>query len=69
MRSSTRPCGSERGLEAVGVDSGDEEVRVLRLEAEQLVANRTADEVRVEAERVDVVLEFAPHRRIVVYRS
>jgi hypothetical protein len=38
----------ERPLQPVGVDARDEEVRVLRLEAEQLVADRSADEIRVE---------------------
>ena len=57
----------ERSLQPVRVDARNEEVRVLRLEAEQLVADGAADEIRVEAERVDVVLEFAPHRRILVY--
>jgi hypothetical protein len=35
-------------LQPVGVDARDEEVRILRLEAEQLVADGSADEVRVE---------------------
>jgi hypothetical protein len=35
-------------LQPVGVDARNEEVRILRLEAEQLVADRSADEVRVE---------------------
>ena len=43
-------------LEAFRIEAGDEEVRVLGLVAEQLVAHRAADEIRVEAERVDVVL-------------
>jgi hypothetical protein len=38
----------ERPLQPVGVDAPDKEVRVLRLEAEQLVADRSADEIRVE---------------------
>jgi hypothetical protein len=38
----------ERPLQPVGVDARDEKVRVLRLEAEQLVADRSADEIRVE---------------------
>ena len=51
----------ERGAQAVDVDAGDEEVGVLRVEAEQLVADRAADEVGVEAERADVVLDLLPH--------
>ena len=38
----------EFGLQSFGVDARDEEVRVLRVEAEQLVADRSADEIRVE---------------------
>jgi hypothetical protein len=38
----------ESPLQPVGVDARDEEVRILRLEAEQLVADGAADEVRVE---------------------
>jgi hypothetical protein len=40
----------QRLLQPVGVDAGNEEVRVLGLEPEQLVADRTADEIRVEPE-------------------
>jgi len=40
----------ERALQPVGVDSRNEEVRVLRIESEQLVANGTADEVGIESE-------------------
>src|SRR5262249_34509369 len=50
--------GLEGAAERVVVDAEDEEVRVLRLEPEQLVANRAADEVRVEPERADVVLDL-----------
>jgi hypothetical protein len=39
----------ESPLQPAGVDTRDEEVRILRLETEQLVADRSADEVRVEA--------------------
>jgi hypothetical protein len=39
----------ESPLQPVGVDTRDEEVRILRLETEQLVADGSADEVRVEA--------------------
>jgi hypothetical protein len=39
----------ESPLQAAGVDTRDEEVRILRLETEQLVADGSADEVRVEA--------------------
>jgi hypothetical protein len=35
-------------LQPVGVDTRDEEVRILRLETEQLVADGSADEIRVE---------------------
>jgi hypothetical protein len=35
-------------LQPVGVDARDEEVRILRLETEQLVADGSADEIRVE---------------------
>jgi hypothetical protein len=38
----------ERPLQPVGVETRDEKVRVLRLEAEQLVADGAADEIRVE---------------------
>jgi hypothetical protein len=35
-------------LQPVGVDARDEEVSILRLETEQLVADGSADEIRVE---------------------
>jgi hypothetical protein len=40
----------EPPLQLLRVDTGDEEVRVLRLEAEELVADGAADDVRVELE-------------------
>ena len=52
----------ERAAETVVVDAWDDEVRVLRLEPEQLVAHGAADEVGVERERADEVLDCAIHR-------
>jgi hypothetical protein len=49
---------SKRVAESLDVDTRDEEVRILRLAPEQLVADRAADNVGVEAERADVVLEL-----------
>ncbi len=54
----------ERALQAVGVDARDEEVGVLRLEPEQLVADGAADEIRVEVQAADVLLELLPHEPI-----
>ena len=48
----------ERGAQAVDVDAGHEEVRVLRVDAEQFVADRAADDVGVEPERADVLLDL-----------
>ncbi len=42
------PVGSQRGAQTVRVDARNEEVGVLRLSPEQLVAHCSADEVRVE---------------------
>ncbi len=42
--------GGEPPLELVGIDARDEEVRVLRLDPEQLVADGAADDVGVELE-------------------
>jgi hypothetical protein len=42
--------GLECAAETVVVDSGNDEVSILRFEPEQLVANRAPDEIRVEAE-------------------
>jgi hypothetical protein len=42
--------GLKCGAETVVVDSGNNEVSILRFEPEQLVANRAPDEIRVEAE-------------------
>ena len=52
----------ERPSQPVVVDSGDDEVGVLRLEAEQLVADGTADEIRVESQAADELLDCAVHR-------
>ena len=54
----------ERRAQLLGVEAGDEEVRVLRVDPEQLVADGAADEVGVEPERADVVLDRL-HARIV----
>ena len=54
----------ERGAQAGDVDAGDEEVRVLRVEPEQLVADRAADDVRVEPERADVLLDLPGQRAL-----
>ena len=40
---------------------GNEEVGVLRIDAQQLVANGPADDVRAEVERPDVVLDPFRH--------
>jgi hypothetical protein len=40
----------EPALQLLGVDTGDEEVRILRLDPEQLVADGAADDVGVELE-------------------
>jgi hypothetical protein len=58
------PVRLERALQPVGVDAGNEKVGVLRLQAEQLVADRAADEIRVEPEPFDVVRDLLPHRGI-----
>ena len=47
--------------ELLGVDARHEEVGVLRLAAEQLVAHRAADEVGVEPEPADVLLDRPLH--------
>src|SRR3954469_22954005 len=54
----------ERPLEAVGVEPWHEEVRVLRVDAEELVAHRPADEIRIEVQAADVLLELLPHAPI-----
>jgi hypothetical protein len=46
----------QRSAQARDVDGGNEEVGVLRVAAEQRVANGAADDVRVQAERPDVLL-------------
>ena len=58
------PVRRERGPQPLGVDAGHEEVGVLRVEPEQLVAHGAADEVGVEPERADVVLDLLAHRAI-----
>jgi hypothetical protein len=55
------PMGSEGTLESLVVDTGDEEVGIFGVEPEQLVANRAADEVRVEAEAAHEVLDCSVH--------
>jgi SAM-dependent methyltransferase len=50
----------------LGVDAEHEEVGVLRLQAEQLVANRAPDEIRVEPEPADVLLNLLSHALITV---
>ena len=54
----------ERRAQPLGVDARDEEVGVLRVEPEQLVAHGAADEVGVEPERADVILDLLAHRAI-----
>ena len=63
-RSSTRPCGASAARSPSVSTPGHEEVGVLRVEPEQLVAHRAADEVGVEAERRDVVLDLLAHPAI-----
>ncbi len=55
----------KRGPQPLGVDPGHEEVGVLGVQAEQLVAHGAADEVGVEAEGADVALDLLEHRAIV----
>src|SRR5439155_1673950 len=52
----------EHRSEAVGIDAGDEEVRVLRVLSEQLVADRAADEVRIEPEAPHPVFDNLAQR-------
>ena len=52
-------CRAEAGV----VDPGDEEVLVGVRDAEQLVAHRAPDDVRVEVERADVAADFGLHDR------
>ena len=58
------PVRSERGPQPLGVEAGHEEVGVLRVQPEQLVAHGAADEVGVEAQLADVVLDLVAHRAI-----
>jgi hypothetical protein len=51
----------ERRAERVRVHARDEEVGVLRLETEELVADGAPDEICVQAEPSDVVLDLAEH--------
>jgi hypothetical protein len=53
--------GLEGAPQAVVVDAGNEEVRILRLEPEELVAHGAADEIGVEPEAADEVLDCAIH--------
>ncbi len=54
---------SERGPQAFRVDPRHEEVGVLRLEPEQLVANGPADEVGIEPKQAHVILDLFHGRR------
>ena len=56
------PVRLERRAQPGLVDPGHEEVLVGVLDAEQLVADRAADDVRVEAERADVAADGGRHR-------
>ena len=58
------PVRRERRPQPFGVEPGHEEVRVLRVEPEQLVAHGAADEVRVEPEPADVLLDLLAHPAI-----
>ena len=49
------------GAQPLVVDARDDEVRILRLEAEQLVADGAADEICIEAEPADEVLDCLVH--------
>ncbi len=51
----------ERLPQLLGVDAEHEEVGVLRVQAEQLVANRAADEVRVEPQPANIRLNCLAH--------
>ena len=53
----------ERGPQPRLVEAGDEEVLVRVLDPEQLVADRAADDVGVEAERADVAADLGGHGR------
>ena len=55
------PVGLECRVQAFVVDAGHDEVGVLRLESEQLVANRAAHEVRVETETAHELLDCCVH--------
>ena len=59
------PVRRERRAQPLGVDAGYEEVRVLRLEPEQLVAHGAADEVGIQPEPADVCLDLLAHAAIV----
>ncbi len=54
---------SQCRAELVGVDAQHEEVRILRVEPEQLVAHGAADQVGVQAQRADVLLDLLHRRR------
>ena len=56
-RSSTRPCGASAARSSSWPTPGTRKSASFGLEPEQLVADGTADEVGVEAERADVLLD------------
>ena len=58
------PVRGERGPQPLGVDAGHEEVGVLRVQPEQVVAHGSADDVGVEAQLTDVLLDLVAHRAI-----
>jgi len=51
------PMRREQLAQTVDVDARHEEIRILRLETEQLVTHGAADDVRVQLERANVVLD------------
>ena len=59
------PVRSERRAQPLGVDAGHEEVRIFRLEPEQLVTHGAADEVGIQPEPADVFLDLLAHAAIV----
>ncbi len=54
----------ERRAQSLGVEAGHEEVGILRVQPEQLVAHGAADDVGVEVEALDVFLDLVAHRAI-----
>ena len=57
------PVRLERGAQARVVDARHEKVFVRMLDSEELVAHRSPDDVRVEAERADVASDLGRHGR------